>query len=192
MPSPNVEDVRRYDWREPNGDQLSVQNRQLVPSHTHILIQVKTSPLSLRSLLSSHEFLELIFAVQKLLIHPFGKVKSSLTQFPMSNPWLTPRRASALSPPSHAAGYDRNPIPPLPPDPPDLGQYPPLSPSSTKTILARNFPPKLLFLLKELLLLLLALLQLSQLICLRLLDLKEKLVQLHMDLRRQLPNISLF
>ncbi|XP_013674324.1 vegetative cell wall protein gp1-like [Brassica napus] len=54
----------------------------------------------------------------------------------MSNPWLTPRRASALSPPSLAAGDDRNPIPPLPPDPPDLGQYPPLSPSSTKTILA--------------------------------------------------------
>lgn len=60
----------------------------------------------------------------------------------MSNPWLTPRRASALSPPSLAAGDDRNPIPPLPPDPPDLGQYPPLSPSSTKTILARNSSPK--------------------------------------------------
>ncbi|XP_013595094.1 PREDICTED: uncharacterized protein LOC106303347 [Brassica oleracea var. oleracea] len=60
----------------------------------------------------------------------------------MSNPWLTPRRASALSPPSLAAGDDQNPIPPLPPDPPDLGQYPPLSPSSTKTILARNSSPK--------------------------------------------------
>ncbi|CAF1925936.1 unnamed protein product, partial [Brassica napus] len=63
-------------------------------------------------------------------------------EFPMSNPWLTPRRASALSPPSLAAGDDRNPIPPLPPDPPDLGQYPPLSPSNTKTILARNSSPK--------------------------------------------------
>ncbi|CAH8337409.1 unnamed protein product [Eruca vesicaria subsp. sativa] len=62
--------------------------------------------------------------------------------FPMSNPWASVRLASALIPPSLAAGNpsaEPNLVPPLPPDPPDpsrnlsLTHYPPLSPPSSHT-----------------------------------------------------------
>lgn len=60
------------------------------------------------------------------------KVKSSLSQFPMANPWATVRLSSVLSLSSCSSGDKRNLIPQ---DPPDLQaqlsqvQYPRLSPS---------------------------------------------------------------
>lgn len=67
------------------------------------------------------------------------KVKSSLTRFPMQNPWRVPGRSSGSSPPSSVTG-DPPPQPDLPPDPPDPTSplspqdYPPLtnSPAAPK------------------------------------------------------------